>query len=175
MMFHFLCEVVAFAVFMLAAADEPEWTTYRSLSGFYTVEHPADWRVERDENIVNIMPEDDSGAVTISAYVGTMPPGLAEKMIAVAFPDARPTSALLPVTGSGWKGLKQTFVARNGTKDHHCVIVAATNASGMVIITWNEPMPVRAERIPVYTRILESLALGAPRQGPDPKPNSRTR
>ena len=62
-----LSSFAAVAVGTFAAAGEPSWVTYRSPSGFYSIDHPSDWRVEKDENIVNIIPADDSGAVTISA------------------------------------------------------------------------------------------------------------
>ena len=74
--------LAALAVGTFAALGEPKWSTYRSPSGFYSVDHPDGWRVEREENIVNIIADDGSGAVTISAYIGKPPASLkAEQLI----------------------------------------------------------------------------------------------
>ncbi len=157
---------IAFAAGTFAASADTKWVTYRSPTEFYSVEHPADWRVKREENIVNIFPADDSGAVTISAYIGKRGkphPITAEKLIATAFPTQQPTSPLLTVTGPGWKGLRRTFLDKSHTTHRACEIIVATSADGMVIVTWNETLPVMAERVPVYTRILKSLKLSTPK------------
>jgi len=154
----------AVAVGTCAAAGEPNWVTYRSPSGFYNVDHPGDWRVERNENIVNFIPEDESGAVTISAYLGKPASGDAEQLISKAFGTQQPTSPLRAVTGSGWKGVRQTFVDKSRTPHREWVVVVATNDSGVVIITSNEVSPRIAERVPVYTRIFQSLQLSTPRR-----------
>jgi hypothetical protein len=99
-----------------AALGEPKWSTYRSPSGFYSVDHPSDWRVEREENILNIIADDGSGAVTISAYIGKRgkpAPVGAERLISGAFPTQQPTSPLRTVTGSGWKGMRRTFLDKS--------------------------------------------------------------
>jgi hypothetical protein len=164
MMLESLSGILAVAVAALAAAGEPKWVTYRSPSGLYSVDHPADWRVERDENIVNIMPDDDSGAVTISAYLGKPPAGTPKQLIAQAFGAHQPTSPLVTVTGSGWKGVRQTFLDKSETPHRELVVVIARSAGGMVIITWNEDSPGIAERASVYGRIFDSLKLSKPRR-----------
>jgi hypothetical protein len=161
-----LIPLAAVAVGTFAASDEPKWATYRSPTQFYSVDHPSDWRVERDKNIVNIISDDDSGAVTISAYIGKLdapPPVVAERLISKAFPTQQPTSPLLTVTGSGWTGIRRTFLDKSKTPHREWEIIVATNADGMVIITSNEASPRMAERSPVYTRILQSLRLSTPK------------
>jgi hypothetical protein len=161
-----LIPLAAVAVGTSAASGEPTWVTYRSPTEFYSVKHPGDWRVKRDENIVNITPADESGAVTISAYIGKRGkphPVTAEKLISGAFPTQQPTSPLLTVTGSGWKGMRRTFLDKSLTPQRAWEIIVATSADGMVIITSNEASPRMAERAPVYTRILKSLKLSTPR------------
>ena len=158
--------LAALAVGTFAALGEPKWSTYRSPSGFYSVDHPSDWRVEREENIVNIIADDDGGAVTISAYLGKRgkpAPVNAERLISVAFPTQQPTSPLLTVTGSGWKGMRRTFLDKSKTPQLEWEIIVATSADGMVIITSNEASPRVAERAPVYTRIMRSLKLSTPK------------
>jgi hypothetical protein len=158
MMLHSLTEIIAVAVATFAAAAEPKWVTYRSPSGFYSVDHPSDWRVERDENVVNIIPGDESGAVTISAYLGKAA-GSPEQLISKAFSTFHPTSPLLTVTGSGWKGVRRTFLDKSQTPHRELVVIVATNAGGMVIITWNEVSPRLEKMAPVYGRIFDSLKL----------------
>ena len=157
--------LAALAVGTFAALGEPNWSTYRSPSGFYSVDHPSDWRVEREENIVNIIADDGSGAVTISAYIGKPPASLkAERLISGAFPTQQPTSPLLTVTGSRWKGIRRTFLDKSATPHHAWEIIVATNADGMVIITSNGASPMMAQRARVYTRIMKSLRLSTPQR-----------
>jgi hypothetical protein len=154
------------AVSTIAASSEPKWVSYRSPTEFYSVEHPGDWKVQREENIINILPGDESGAVTISAYIGKRGkpfPLDPEKLISGAFPTQQPTSALSTVTGPGWKGLRRTFLDKSLTPQRAWEIIVATSADGMVIITSNEASPRMAERAPVYTRILQSLKLSTPK------------
>jgi hypothetical protein len=164
MILRFLPGIIAVAVATFAAAGEPKWVTYRSPTEFYSVDHPSDWRVEREENIVNIFPDDDSGAVTISAYVGETAPGFAEHLISESFATHQPLSPLLTVTGSGWKGVRRTFLDNSSTPNHELVVMIATNANGIVIITWNEASPRIADWAPVYTRIFQSLRLSTPKR-----------
>ena len=131
MMLPPLPEIIAFAIGTFVAAADPKWVTYQSPSAFYSVEHPSDWKVERDENIVNI----------VSAYIGEPAPGDAERIISEAFAAQEPTSPLLAVTGSGWKGVRRTFLDKSSTPNHDLVVIVATSAAGMVILTWNERSP----------------------------------
>jgi hypothetical protein len=151
------------AVGTFAAAGEPKWVTYRSPSGFYSVEHPGDWRVERDDNIVNIFPDGDGGAVTISAYVGKPARSDPKQLISKVFGTRQATSPLFTVTGSGWKGVRRAFLDTSHTPHIELVVVVAANASGMVIITWNERSPRTPKWAPLYTRIFDSLELSTPR------------
>jgi hypothetical protein len=158
--------LAAVAFGTVAASGEAKWVTYRSPTQFYSVEHPGDWTVKREENILNIFPADDSGAVTISAYIGKRGkphPITAERLIAAAFPTQQPTSPLLTVAGPGWKGLRRTFLDKSHIPHRECEIIVASSADGMVIITWNEASPRMEERVPVYTRILKSLRLSKPK------------
>jgi hypothetical protein len=160
-----LVSFAAIVVGTVAASAEPKWVTYRSPTEFYSVEHPGDWRVKRDENIVNIIPGNDGSGVTISAFIGKRGkphPITPEQLISSAFPTQQPTSALLTVTGSGWKGLRRTFLDKSLTPQRAWEIIVASSPDGMVIITWNEASPKLAERAPAYTRILQSLKLSTP-------------
>ena len=160
-----LSPFAALAVGTFAAAGEPKWVTYRSPSEFYSIDHPSNWRVEREENIVNIIPDDESGAVTISAYIGKAAPGDAEQIISATFATQQPTSPLLTVTGSGWKGVRRTFLDKSLTPHREWVVIVATNADGMVIVTTNGVSPGIAKRAPVFARILQSLQLSTPKRG----------
>ena len=163
MMLELLSGVLTVAAAAMAAAGEPKWVTYRSPSGFYSVDHPADWKVERSENSVNILPGDDSGAVTISAYVGGKPSlGTAKQLIAQAFGAHQQISPLVTVIGSGWKGVRQAFLDKSRSPHRELVVLIATSAAGMVIITWNEVSPSTGERAPVHGRIFDSLKLSKP-------------
>jgi len=159
--------IAAVAVGTFGASGKPKWVTYRSPTAFYSVVHPSDWRVKRDDgekNILHIIPDDQGSGVTISAYIGKPPPALSpEKLISGAFPTQQPTSPLLTVTGSGWKGMRRTFLDKALTPQREWEIIVATSTDGMVIITSNEASPRMAERAPVYTRIMQSLKLSTPK------------
>jgi hypothetical protein len=164
MILESLSGILAVTIATVAAAGEPQWVTYRSPSGFYSVDHPGDWTVKRDENIVNLTPGDESGAVTISAYIGKMPSGYPEQLISGAFGAHRPTSPLLTVAGSGWKGIRRTFLDASHTPHREWVVIIATNADGMVMITSNEVSPRLPEKTSVSMRILDSLQLSTPKR-----------
>ena len=164
MMLESLSGMLALAVAAMAAAGEPQWVTYRSPSGLYSVDHPGDWKVERGENIVNILPGDGNGAVTISAYVGKPGAGAAKQLIADGFAPHQPTSPLVTAKGPGWKGVRQTFLDKSRTPHVELVVLIATSAHGMVIVTWNEKSPGNAERASVYGRIFDSLKLSKRRR-----------
>src|SRR5258708_5570717 len=101
----------------------------------------------------------ERGAVTISAYLGKTAAGYPKQLISKTFATYQPISPLLTVTGSGWKGARQTFLDQSLTPPRELVVVVATNASGIVIITWNELSPKIPERTSAYMRIFDSLKL----------------
>jgi hypothetical protein len=164
MTLRLLSGIVAATLGTFAAAGQAAWVTYRSPSGFYSVDHPSDWKVVRDGNAVNISPDDDSGAVTISAYLGKTAPGLAEELISGTFTTEQPTSQLLKVSGSGWKGVRRTFIDKSHAPSREWAAVVAMNAYGTVMVTSNEVSSKIAERGAVYTRILQSLQLSTPKR-----------
>jgi hypothetical protein len=51
----------------LSSVFGAEMKTFESPAGFYSIRYRSDWKVYRDENLVNIVPPDERGAVTISA------------------------------------------------------------------------------------------------------------
>jgi hypothetical protein len=161
-----LVALAAVAVSTFAASGDSKWVIYRSPSEFYSVEHPGDWAVVREENILNIIPGNDGSGVTISAYIGTRGkphPMTPEEFISTAFPTQQPTSPLVTVTGSGWTGKRQTFLDKSLTPQRTWEIIVATNADGVVIITSNEASHKMAERAPAYKRIMKSLKLSTPK------------
>jgi hypothetical protein len=46
-----------------------KYKTYNSPEGIYELEYPKSWILHREENILNIFPKDQIGAVTISAFL----------------------------------------------------------------------------------------------------------
>ncbi len=156
--------VITAGLSISAFAGEPQWLTHRSPSGFYSVNYPPDWKLQQDNNIFNIVPKDESGAVTISAYIGNAAPSLAEYLISETFKTQQPTSPLIKISGSGWKGIRRTFLDTSETPHREWEAIMATNAYGMVLITSNEISPKTADRGPVYAKILRSLKLSTPQR-----------
>lgn len=61
--------VFNFCIFMIPKVFATlKYKTYRSPCGIYELEYPRNWKLPREENILNICPRDEIGAVTISAY-----------------------------------------------------------------------------------------------------------
>jgi hypothetical protein len=58
------------SVFGSWPAAAPSVITYTSPAGLYAVEFPPDWRMTRDENVVNILSPEGSGEVTIIRLPG---------------------------------------------------------------------------------------------------------
>ena len=73
-------------LFRRSAPTDSPWVTYRSPAGFFSLQHPAAWSVTVKDNIVNICPPDQTGAITVSAFHGTPPvPSFAQKWLADTF------------------------------------------------------------------------------------------
>lgn len=142
-----------------------DWIVYRSQSGLYAIQHPVNWKVEHaenDSNILNIYPDDDSGAVTISAYVGDIPMEFAEQVLEESFKEEAPTSPLIEISGIGWHGLHRTFVDELQTPQRDWIAIVALNDYGMAFITSNiEDMPLTDYRS-TMRQILNSLTMNKP-------------
>ena len=134
------------------------WQSYTSPAGFYTVEHPSSWRVAREENIVNITPEDESGAVTISAFHADAPiPDLAATWLRDSFEDQTPTSEPKSLSLHGWTGITQTF--QDSKDKREWIAIVAQSGKVLVFITANDEQQPMAVRRATYERILQSLRL----------------
>jgi hypothetical protein len=143
---------------------ETPWVTYRSPAGFYTVEHPTNWRVACEGNIVNIRPPDETGAVTVSAFHGAPPvPDFERKLLADTFQNDEALSEVEVVSRNGWTGLRQGFVSP-APDVRAWVAIVATVAPVFVLITANDTPRQFSERGDTYGRILESLRLAMPEQ-----------
>ena len=98
------------SAFGICQAANDGMTTYTSPAGFYTVQHPSDWRVSREENIVNIYPPDESGSVTISAFRGDgVSPLVLRGLIERTFKNYETVSSLRPISRNNWDGLQAEF------------------------------------------------------------------
>jgi hypothetical protein len=142
--------------------------TFRSTAGLYSLSYPAEWTVEADENIVNLLPADRAKALTASGYVG---PGMIPREMLQHFvhslPHIDPVTEPVDTVGSGWRGLRQSFVDRVASPPVFLDALVACNEHGFVLLTWNQPAenaPVAAEYEPVFC----SLTMAKPRE-----PNQR--
>ncbi len=141
------------------------WVTYRSQVGFFSIEHPVDWSVSVEDNIVNVSPPDGTGAVTVSAFHGTTPvPNFAEKWLEDTFEQEEPLSEREAVARNGWSGFRQGFVS-SGPDPRAWVAIVAALEPVFVLITANDIPKQFGERGETYGRILESLCLHRPGEG----------
>ncbi|HZF00850.1 MAG TPA: hypothetical protein VE344_03040 [Methylomirabilota bacterium] len=90
---------------------EDRMITHTSPAGFYTVEHPANWRITQDENIVNIFPPSGDGAVTISAFRGdNFSPMAVNGLIQRIYKNYEVVTPLSAISQNNWDGLQAEFL-----------------------------------------------------------------
>lgn len=146
-----------------SAIDRRDWDTYTSPAGFYTIGHPKNWRVSRDQNIVNIIPPDASGTITISAYHGGAPfPQFPQTWLQDTFEAETPTSEMTPFSENGWRGIKQDYIDNSAAKPLEWIAIVAESEPLFVLITANDsPQQMRMRR-EIYEDIMHSLVLHVP-------------
>lgn len=141
-----------------SASSEETWQTFTSSAGFYTVKYPTSWHVMTKDNIVNIMPEGESGAITVSAFHGEPPiDKFPAKWLRDSFENEISTSELKPLSRNGWSGVTQTF--REPKDGREWIAIVAQKGKVFVLITANDERDQMTKRHSTYERILESLEL----------------
>jgi hypothetical protein len=153
------------SAFGIRPAASDGMMTYSSPAGFYTVEHPADWRVSREENIVNIYPPDESGAVTISAFRGDGVSPLALRgLIERTFKGYKVVSSLRPISQNNWDGLRAELLQSVDTGLRSWLVIGTTYGKVLVLITANDTEEAMSSRRQTYESILDSLVLADPEE-----------
>jgi hypothetical protein len=142
--------------------------TYESPVGFYTVEHPADWRVSRDGddgNIANICPPEGSGAVTISAFHGgSASPMALSGMFDRIFKSFEVVSSKRPFSQNNWDGLQAEYLQSVDGGFRSWLVIGALYRKTMVLITANDTQEAMPALRQTYESILYSLALADPEE-----------
>ena len=146
-----------------AVAASEGWTVYTSPASLYSVEYPSDWHVTREENIVNISPPDESGAVTISAYVGLpADPKLVKKLLTSQFAKCEARSQITKEARNDWEGYTQEFVCPNQDGRREWVSTVAQKGGTSVFITAHAESRRMSESRSTYLHILQSLRILEP-------------
>jgi hypothetical protein len=152
-------------VFGMHHVGEGGMLIYESPAGFYRVQHPADWRVSRDENIVNLLPPEGSGEVTISAFQGGGASPLAlHGLIQRVFKDYEVVSSLRATSQNNWDGLQAEFLQAVDTGFRSWLVVGACHGSVLVLITANDTQEAMPSKRHIYESILSSLVLTDPEE-----------
>ncbi len=141
---------------------------FTSPSGFYAVEHPNDWNDSREENIVNICPPDESGAVTLSAYHGsgaTLEVGL--QVFTNTFKDYTVLSSWQPAVADTWTGFTAEFAQSDATSRRIWLATCAHRKAILVLVTANDIEVAMQFRRPIYQAILDSLVIPQSEAGDD--------
>jgi hypothetical protein len=131
----------------LAAQGSEKWTVYISPASVYSLEHPDSWRVVREENVVNIVVPDESGAVTVSAYVGERT-GLdvVKRQLSAPFKECEVRSPVANESRNGWDGYTQEFSCANQDGPREWIATIAQNGRALVLITANDQSRRMQER-----------------------------
>jgi len=139
---------------------------YESPAGFYRVEHPADWRVCRDDNIVNLLPPQGSGEVTISAFEGGGASPLALRgLIERVFKTYEVVSSLRATSQNNWDGLQAEFLQAVDGGFRSWLVVGACYRTVLVLITANDTQEAMPSYRHIYEGVLNSLVLSDPGGG----------
>ncbi len=140
-------------------------TTYRSPAGFYTVDHPSDWRITRDENIVNILPPEGSGEVTISAFHGGgVSPFKLRGLFERVFENYKVISPLRAISQNNCDGLQAEYLQSVGKGFRSWLVIGAYYQKVMVLITANDTQEAMPSQRHIYESILNSLVLADPEE-----------
>src|SRR4051812_28490532 len=113
--------------------------TFTSPAGFYTIQYPADWAIGIEGNIVNILPSDASGAVTISAFRGeTVSVDTLRGLIERTFRGFEVISSLRPASQANWEGFQAEFMQWVDNHWRTWLVVGAYRGNVMVLATAND-------------------------------------
>ncbi len=154
-----------YGVFGARQAARDGITTYTSPAGFYSVEHPADWKASRQENIVNILPPEGGGEVTISAFHGDRVSPLALRgLIDRVFRNYKVVSPLRAINQNNWDGLRAEFLQSVDTGLRSWLVVGACYRKVLVLITANDTQEAMPSQRHIYESILDSLVLADPEE-----------
>lgn len=144
---------------------EDRMITYESPAGFYTVEHPANWKVVRDENIVNILPPEGSGETTISAFHGgSASPMALNGMMQRVFKNHEVVSPIQPLSQNNWDGLQAEFLQPIENGSRVWLVIGACYRKVLVLITANDAQEAMPSQRHIYESILNSLTLSDPEE-----------
>jgi len=141
---------------------------YESTAGFYTVEHPADWRVSRDGddgNIANIRPPEGSGEVTISAFHGGgASPMALSGMFDRVFKSFEVVSSKRPLSQNNWDGLQAEYLQSVDGGFRSWLVIGALYRKTLVLITANDTQEAMPSLRQTYESILYSMVLADPEE-----------
>ncbi|MGH7950808.1 MAG: hypothetical protein ACREFE_02660 [Limisphaerales bacterium] len=144
---------------------EDRMITYESPAGFYTVEHPANWKIKRDENIVNILPPEGGGEITISAFHGSgASPMALNGLMQRVFKNYEVVSPMRPLSQNNWDGLQAELLQKVETGLRSWLVIGACYRKVLVLITANDTQEAMPSQRHIYESILNSLALSDPEE-----------
>jgi hypothetical protein len=154
------------SAFGIRPAANDGMATYSSPAGFYAVDHPADWRIYRDdsdENILNIRAPEGSGEVTISAFHGNGVSPLAVRgLFDRVFKSYEVVCSLRAISQNNWDGLYAEYLQSVDGGFRSWLVIGACYGKTLVLITANDTEEAMLSKRPVYEAVLYSLILADP-------------
>jgi hypothetical protein len=135
------------------------WSSYTSPAGFFSIKYPSDWKINRQDNIVNICPPDMSGAVTISAFHGVFSLDIVRNLIIESYHLDKDRFIFRIIERNGWKGIESELSIPDGGSIRQWKINAAILAKTMVLVTATDKDMNKEDRAEIYHQIFSSLFL----------------
>lgn len=162
---------LTFSLLVGSSAAAAELKTFESPAGFYSISYPATWKLQRDGNIVNIMPPDERGAVTISAFhsdAGDMRAFL--HITREPFARLEAVVKFAPFEKAPALGIAGEFREKEDKAWRYWIVRGVHLRHVFVLITANDIEADFPKRRAEYLSILDSLILREPKkanQAPD--------
>jgi hypothetical protein len=144
---------------LVSGCSTPD-SVYEYPGGTFSVAYPSTWRATFDEaaHMANLIPPDETGAVTISAHHG-MPPSEVDRIGSSAKPFGSAVTPKVLFPQFGPNSFMQEF--EKETDDGRTTFIAmfVFHPEGTLIVSGNAPSQHFGEKRQIFKRILTSIGI----------------
>lgn len=134
------------------------WITIPSQSGFYVLDYPSDWKSSEEGNVLNIFPENQTGAVTVSAFISS--DKNPEELLPLVREEAQNKEIITPFYSIGKRGASGIRGVFRQIDDHSVVlwyVMGLYTKKVFVFATANFPEGINKQDRYMYEAILDSI------------------
>lgn len=142
------------------------WITIPSQSGFYVLDCPSDWKQSQEDNVLNVFPESQSGAVTVSAFISQ--DKNPEKLLPIVREESEGKETVkpfCPLQQRGAKGISGIFKDISNPEGVIWYVIGLHTEKVFVFATANVSEKEYETQKAVYENVLSSIVLNDPFEG----------